>query len=164
MLERAGLVEGHGLVLPLLVGAKAGFRVGQSVPGLVRLDVEVAQMSAGLDPSFGVRFAGLAGEALLLRAPQGLLLRLEATLSWADPKGGTVDLTFRPPVGMAFSKDRPQAELEGYRRVTLPTLEGAAAEVVASLPLVLGEAAERLAGMTVRGGEAVLLLVAVESK
>ncbi len=163
-LKSAGLVAGHGLDFPLLVGAKAGFRVGQSVPGLVRLDVEVAQQSAGMDPSFGVRFAGLAGEAVLASTPQGLVLRLDATLSWADPKGGSVDLTFRPPVGMAFSKDRPQNELEGFRRVTLPTLAGSAAEVVATLPLAAGDAAERLAGMTVRGGEAVLLLVAVEVK
>ncbi len=162
--KRAGLVEGHGLELPLLVDAKAGFRSGQSVPGLVRLDVEVAQQAGGLDPSFGVRFAGLAGEAVLVRTPQGLLLKLEATVSWADPKGGSVDLTFRPPVGMAFSKDRPQNELEGYRRVTLPTLTGAGAEIVATLPLSPGDGAERLAGMTMRGAEAVLLLVAVESK
>jgi|GEM_PF-5696882 len=163
-LKSAGSVVGHGLELPLLVGAKAGFRVGQSVPGLVRLDVEVAQMSAGMDPHFGVRFAGLAGEVVVARTPQGLLLTLDATLSWADPKAGSVDLTFRPPVGMAFSKDRPQVELEGFRRVTLPVLAGATADVFATLPVTPGESSERLAGLTVQGGEAVLLLVAVETK
>jgi len=163
-LRKAGAVDGQALELPLLVGAKAGFRLGQSVPGLVRVQVEVAQQSGAVDASTGVRFAGLAGEAVLSRSPSGLVLRLDATLSWADPKGGTTEVVLRPPVGMAFSQERPQPELDAARRVSLPTLSGATAEVFATHPVVPGEGGERLAGMVVHGGEAVLLLVAVETK
>jgi hypothetical protein len=159
-LQRTGAVEGHGVEIPLLAGVTAGFRVGTSVPGLVRVDVEVAQQAGGMDPVMGARFAGLYGEALWLPGEGLGTLRVGATLAWADPKGGTVDLTFRAPVSMDFNKEKQQPESDAFRRVTLPTLQGGAAELDADV--AWPAPGERLVALTVRDGEATLLLAKLE--
>jgi hypothetical protein len=155
-LGRAGAPAGPAVELPLLAGIESGFRVGTSVPGLVRIDVEVAQQAGGMDPDVGALFAGLQGEARWRPVGRGAALRLEATWAWADPQGGRADLVFRAPVGMDFNKDRVQEEPVAVRRVTLPTLTGGSAEVDVDLAFEADE--ERLAGVVVREGEVVLVL------
>jgi hypothetical protein len=155
-LARAGTPEASAVDLPLLAGVMSGFRVGASVPGLVRLDVEVAQQAGGMDPVMGARFAGLQGEVRWRPLERGAALSLEATWAWADAQGGRTDLTFRPPVGMDFNKDRVQAEPDAVRRVSLPTLTGGSADVEGEL--VFEGEEERVAGVVVRDGEVVLLL------
>lgn len=157
-LRVAGAVEGEGVTLPLVVGVKAGLRSGISVPGLVALDVEVAQQAGGTDPVTGARFAGLAGEARLSVLGQGLRLWVQADLTWADPKGGSVALTFRPPVGMQFNRDKVGVEPESPRRVNLPVLTGGGALLDATIDVPADDGSERLLGVCVRGQEALLLL------
>lgn len=159
LVDGVGAVRGSAVVLPLLQGVKSGLRCGASVPGLVAFDVEVAQEAGGMDPRMGVVFAGLAGEAQLLRTHDGrLVAHLDLTLSWADPKGGRVDLTVRPPVWMTQVAGRNPVETETPKRVTLATLTHGAAEVAAQLDAAAAGAPETLLGIVSRGSEVALVL------
>jgi hypothetical protein len=159
LLGGPGAVRGPSVTLPLVGGVKAGVRCGSSVPGLVWLDVEVAQEAGGMDPVFGVAFAGLAGEARLARTGDGrFAVDLDLTLSWADPKGGRADLTVRPPVWMTQVAGRNPVETEVPKRITLPTLSHAAAEVAGRVPAGKADEPETLLGVVVRGSEVSLVL------
>jgi hypothetical protein len=160
----AGAVDGEAVTLPLTSGVKAGFRAGASITGLTGSDVEVAQQAGALDPSTGTMFTGLSGEATLSTGAHGLQVVVEAQVAWGDPKAGSITYTFRPPVGMAFNRERSgggEPGPEATRHPTFPLLGGGAGEVYASWTVAPKEAAERLLGLVMRGGEAVLVLGSV---
>jgi hypothetical protein len=159
-LRTAGAVEGEAITLPVAAGVKAGFRVGASIAGLTGFDVEVAQQAGAVDPISGALFAGLAGEATLASGPQGMSMAVEATVSWGDPKASTITMTFRPPVGMSFNKEKSGSEPgpQETRHPVFPLLGGGSGEVHASFPVAAKDAGERLLGLVLRGNEALLVL------
>jgi hypothetical protein len=162
-LRTAGAVEGEGVALPLTSGVRGGFRVGRSVTGLTGFDVEVAQQAGAVDPTAGALFAGLEGEATLSVGAQGLTIALEGRVAWGDPKTGSVTMTYRPPVGMAFNREKSSALAlepgpEATRHPVFPLLGGGSGEVHATWPVLPKDAGECLLGLVLRGGEAILVL------
>lgn len=157
-LRQAGAVEGESVSLPLLTGVKAGFRCGASVPGLSGFDVEVAQESGAVDPLTAALFHGLSGEAHLSGSGERLHVRVDATVSWADPKSGTVTATYRPPVGSEFNRDHVGAEPTDVRRPVFPLLGGGSSEVRAEWDPSPKDGGERLLGLVPRGNDLVLVL------
>jgi hypothetical protein len=159
-LRSAGAVEGERVTLPLTSGVRGGFRVGRSVTGLTGFDVEVAQQAGAVDPTAGALFAGLEGEATLSAAADGLQIALEGRVAWGDAKAGSVTMTYRPPVGMAFNREKGGVEPgpEATRHPVFPLLGGGGGEVQATWAVGGKDAAERLLGLVMRGGEAVLVL------
>jgi hypothetical protein len=147
--------------MPVLLGVPASFRSGATVAGLCDADVEIAQSAAGTAPITLARFAGLAGQVTVDRAPGGRRLRVTASYGWVDPEAGTMDLVFRPPVTMSVAKNQYQDEPDFRRRVKLPLLGGGRADLSASADLAAGSTDEVLLSACAREGEVVLLLASV---
>ncbi len=147
--------------LPLVYGLGAGFRVGYSEPGLYDFAVEVAQQAAGMDPQTTAHFRGLAGMLRVERRASGTVVGLLGTLAWADAEAGTIDLAFRPPVGMNLQHERWFAEPVKVRSATLPAIGAGSSPIDAEVELTGSAGQEHVLAIVVRGGEAHLILASV---
>ncbi|MDJ0974794.1 MAG: hypothetical protein QNJ98_10075 [Planctomycetota bacterium] len=160
-LRPTGSDTGARVSLPVLLGVDAGFRVGYSEPGLYDFDVEVAQQSAGLDPQTTAHFRGLSGMLRLDRRAGQTVVSLDGALAWADAAAGTIDLSFRPPVGMNLQHERWFEEPTSTRKVSLPAIGAGASPLEAEVALTGAAGTEHVLAVIVRGGEAHLVLVSV---
>ena len=127
---QAGATESEAVTMPVLLDARAGFRVGRSVPGGTDLSAEIAQGSAGLHPTTSARFGGLFGEVRLRRSSGGYALWVRGAMTWASPSAGTMDLVFRPPVSMKGEAEGTKTTPGPPRRVSLPSRLKASASSV----------------------------------
>lgn len=150
------------VALPVLYGVDAGFRVGYSEPGLYDFDVEVAQQSAGLDPLTTAHFRGLSGVVRVESRGSRLVLTLDGALAWADASAGTIELRFRPPVGMDLQHERWVDEPAATRKVTFPAIGAGASPIEAEVALTDTQGGEHVLAVILRGGEAHLVLGSVQ--
>lgn len=159
--EEAGATEGEAVHTPALLGVRTGFRVGRSVPGVVDVDAEIAQASAGLHPTTSARFAGVFGEVRVRRAGEGQALWVRGELTWANAAAGSMDLAFRTPVSMRGVAEGLRVAAEAPRKVSVPVLGGGSAPVETEVELSAEDGAEHLVQAHVRGDVVVLLLARV---
>ena len=96
-LEAEGAVLVAGQTFPSVLGLRSSFRLGESVPGLIDLDTEVAEKAAGFSTITWSLFDGMFGSVALERAAQGRVLDVQAEATWAAPEGG--QLALRRPSG-----------------------------------------------------------------
>ncbi len=147
----AELVESSGVVVaavrvPLVAEIKASLRAGTSETALADFEAEVAQQVSAIVPQTHARFAGLYGEALAHAGADGTwTLDLEGALSWARHDGASVELAFRPPVGMAYSNQGPtqgaKPEDPTVRRVKIPIGTFGDSRISASAPFAAADVA-----------------------
>ncbi len=163
-LTAAGAAQTASMHMPVLVGVEAGFRVGASVPGFVDSDVEVAQQAAGLDPITAAAFAGILGDVRVDATDTGYALELDGSYAWASSTAGELELVFRPPVSMQFSRDRFLDEPDRRRRAKLPILGGGRARFVAEVDVGAADGTEYVLGAIAQGDEVALVLGSVRAR
>jgi hypothetical protein len=109
----------HAVRVPVAAEVSAGFRAGVAELMLDDFGVEVAQQAGGLDPEERGGFTGLAGTVRLVPGASGLALEVDGILGWRAADS-TIELAFRPPVGMQFNREGVKTEDPAARRVALP--------------------------------------------
>ena len=145
---------------PVLTNLRVAFRVGHTVPGIMDVNAEIAQSSAGLHPVTTVRFAGLVGEVRVRRTGGGHRVTVSGRITWADREAGSVGLVFRPPGSM--SADAKDTAWGGKsQKVKLPLLGGGGSPIEGAVEIPAGNKAAHLLHAHVQGEEVVLLLAVV---
>lgn len=141
-LEAEGAVLVAGQTFPAVLGLRSSFRLGESVPGLIDLDTEVAEKAAGFSTITWSLFDGMFGSVALERAEVGRVLDVQAEATWAATEGG--QLALRRPSG-----EQVKLALVGGGGTNLSAHHAVGA--TASEPLI--------AAVAVRGGHVLLLIV-----
>ncbi|MGE0191356.1 MAG: hypothetical protein AB7T63_04865 [Planctomycetota bacterium] len=143
-LEAEGAVLVAGQAFPSVMGLRSSFRLGESVPGLIDLDTEVAEKAAGFSTLTWSLFDGVFGSVSLERAGTGRVLDVRAEATWASPGGGQLALR------------RPSGE-----RVQLALVGGGGTNLSARHAVAASGAEPLIAAVAVRGGHVLLLVVDV---
>ena len=160
--EQAGGESHQSIRKPVLDQTRSGFRVGESVPGLIDIDVEIAQQAAGMSPRSWALFRGVFADVTVSRDGAQTVAHVAGEIVWADTAAGTAELVFRPPVSMKPATDGQKREADHRRRAKMPLLSGGSATFDAQLPLAA--AGPTLMHVAVRGEQVTLLLVSATTR
>lgn len=159
--RESGAASSESVRMPVLAGAGAGFRVGESVPGVIDFDVEIAQQSAGSFPRTWALFSGVFSDLVVHENGRAVHAHATGEVVWADVAAGTAELVFRPPLSMR--PNGPIVEREGdFRRwAKLPLLSGGSASFDRGAGVSPGADADTVLDVSVRGDVVTLVLVGV---
>jgi hypothetical protein len=142
-LQAGGAVLLASTRLALVEGVAAGFRVGESVPGLIDVDTEVAQEAAGLAVMPWALFDGIFGSLTARPAAGGWSLLMGGGVAWADPQAGSLVMT----------------RASDGRRTDLPLLSGGGGDLAGATAVARDAQGPAIASVIVRGAEVLLVLV-----
>ena len=158
-LQQAGAQQCESVRLPVLSGVGSAFRIGESVPGVIDFDVNVAQQSGALEPVSWSLFRGIFGDLVVTGSADRTVLRATGELVWADVAAGSADLAFRP--ARSLRAPGAQAPLPA-RKVNVPLLSGGS--VSYDDRIELSATGDTLLHASVQGDEVSLLLARTVSR